>query len=494
MTDSNLTARIGSGYYQQIGEGKQVGNDKIWTIKINNDASITDTNHRGKYALIKHSGGDTYITYGTKDEITGAINNSTQPQQLKTRYFDANNPSSTKVDNGGGEKLAPTEDNVNKAWTFANSSDATVKQTWDYYASQINTDAGSSGNPLTNEQDPPTIDVANSTKGDQVPLDGEITAKISDASNLADIDQTTLNNFVKLYDSNDAVVPGTPTYDKAQKKIVFKPSNPLTAGEAYKLKIDDNIVKDEHDNKLTGAPDITFTAKAASPTNEQDPPTIDVANSTKGDQVPLDGEITAKISDASNLADIDQTTLNNFVKLYDSNDAVVPGTPTYDKAQKKIVFKPSNPLTAGEAYKLKIDDNIVKDEHDNKLTGAPDITFTAKAAGGGADTTAPVLQNFDPNATPPQKTFDPANLFFQFDDQIKEAGLIIKDNTGTDITSQFTITVEGNKVKVAGPFKDNEKYKFTFGSGLTNVDGKSSTAGIIRTLTSQIPEEDLSTP
>lgn len=377
MTDSNLTARIGSGYYQQIGEGKQVGNDKIWTIKINNDASITDTNHRGKYALIKHSGGDTYITYGTKDEITGAINNSTQPQQLKTRYFDANNPSSTKVDNGGGEKLAPTEDNVNKAWTFANSSDATVKQTWDYYASQINTDAGSSGNPLTNEQDPPTIDVA---------------------------------------------------------------------------------------------------------------------NSTKGDQVPLDGEITAKISDASNLADIDQTTLNNFVKLYDSNDAVVPGTPTYDKAQKKIVFKPSNPLTAGESYKLKIDDNIVKDEHDNKLTGAPDITFTAKAAGGGADTTAPVLQNFDPNATPPQKTFDPANLFFQFDDQIKEAGLIIKDNTGTDITSQFTITVEGNKVKVAGPFKDNEKYKFTFGSGLTNVDGKSSTAGIIRTLTSQIPEEDLSTP
>ena len=92
MTDSNLTARIGSGYYQQIGEGKQVGNDKIWTIKINNDASITDTNHRGKYALIKHSGGDTYITYGTKDEITGAINNSTQPQQLKTRYFDCHQP------------------------------------------------------------------------------------------------------------------------------------------------------------------------------------------------------------------------------------------------------------------------------------------------------------------------------------------------------------------------------------------------------------------
>ena len=83
-------------------------------------------------------------------------------------------------------------------------------------------------------------------------------------------------------------------------------------------------------------------------------------------------------------------------------------------------------------------------------------------------------------------------MFFQFDDQIKEAGLIIKDNTGTDVTSQFTITIEGNKVKVAGPFKDNHKYKFTFGSGLTNVDDKSSTAGIIRTLTSQIPEEDLS--
>ncbi|NQY81440.1 MAG: hypothetical protein HRT47_14130 [Candidatus Caenarcaniphilales bacterium] len=447
MTDSNLTARIGSGYYQQIGEGKQVGNDKIWTIKINNDASITDTNHRGKYALIKHSGGDTYITYGTKDEITGAINNSTQPQQLKTRYFDADNPSSTKVDNGGGEKLAPTEDNVDKAWAFANSSDATVKQTWDYYASQINTDAGS-GNPPPAGTKP---EVKNANLGEIDTDDANAKASIEFKNKIQLVDpnaklKVKVNGTDKEINAADVSVNG--------KNLEIKASALKTLG-------------------LNPGANNSIEIKAGQIADENDKASIEFKN--KIQLVDPNAKLKVKVNGTDkeiNAADVSVNGKNLEIKA---------------SALKTLGLNP------GANNSIEIKAGQIADENDKNVTNdAATVTIKPKASGGGADTTAPVLQNFDPNATPPQKTFDPANLFFQFDDQIKEAGLIIKDNTGTDVTSQFTITIEGNKVKVAGPFKDNHKYKFTFGSGLTNVDDKSSTAGIIRTLTSQIPEEDLS--
>lgn len=381
MTDSNLAARIGTGYYQQIGDGKEVGNDKVWTIKIDDDASIIDTNHRGKYALIKHSGGDTYITYGTKDEITGAINNSTQPQQLKTRYFDADSPSSTKVNNGAGEKSAPTKDNVVKAWAFANSSDPTVKQTWDYYANQITTDAGSSEEspPATDSSSSPTTgtkpSATSSDLGEIDTDDANAKASIEFKTDIQLVDpakklQVKVNGADKEINAADVSVNGK----NLEIKASALKSLGLNPGVDNSIEVKAGQVADKNDNSVTNdAVTVTVKPKAASGGT----PEPKLVTATTGDFNPNDMDI-----EFDKNIDIDLTTGFAIYKLTPDGTrerSNIRGDFTVRVENNKIIIEdPNGKFESGKMYEFLILGNELSDGNGNFDGDGETLKLTAK--------------------------------------------------------------------------------------------------------------------
>jgi len=195
------------------------------------------------------------------------------------------------------------------------------------------------------------------------------------------IDPTTLNatTFNLKVTATGAVIPGTVTYNAANRTAEFKPTSGLPNPVNFTATVTTGV-KDISGNRLAADVSWTFTTRdATGPTVTS----ITPANGAVG--VSTSTTINVTFSEAIDPATISAT---NFI-VRTSSGAAVPGTVTYNAATRVATFTPSAPLTSNTAYTVTIV-GTVRDVAGNEMGANFVSTFTT------GDNVAPTVVSTTP--------------------------------------------------------------------------------------------------
>ncbi len=214
--------------------------------------------------------------------------------------------------------------------------------------------------------------------GRNVPVDTELKAFVSE-----DLDLSTLNESnVQLY-LDDHIIPGKTTFVELEKRLYFKPHEPLEHGKKY-LFILRRGITDVRGNRLRDEAGILFQTE---PPPDIYPPRVVAASPVVGaTDVPLDATIDVIFDE-----EIQKATLNLFTFTVSEEETNVYGAIEYQRGEKKGTFKPKETLTHGTLYNVKIFN--IKDIAGNRMEETFVWSFMTIPA---PDITAPTVESTSP--------------------------------------------------------------------------------------------------
>lgn len=227
--------------------------------------------------------------------------------------------------------------------------------------------------PLWDNTDPTVLAVSPANGATGVNTTAQVTATFSEAMNASSINSSTF----ELRNPSNVIVPATVSYNSSLRKATLTPSAALATATTYKatLKGGSSGVKDISSNTLSSNYQWSFTTSA--PADATPPQVSSVSPANGSTNVPVNTVVTAVFNEPMNPATINGTT----VQLFNSSNATVAATVSYNAAAKTVTLTPSAPLSNISQYSARVKGGSsgVKDVAGNALAADYNWSFTTVA-------------------------------------------------------------------------------------------------------------------
>ncbi len=248
----------------------------------------------------------------------------------------------------------------------------------------IETDDGNGGTfqkefdiAITNDtSDDPVSDTTKPTVNDRRPaIDATNVALDSDVVITFSEDIVVVGD-VFLFDGQNQVVSTTVSTDGAV--LTLDPMSDLDPNETHKVSILSNVIRDAANNFFDGISFGSYNFTTAPPVDVT-APTATLSPTDDADNVPVDANFTLTFSEDVRFINPAATTESLFLRIGTGElEGFTPADLTL--VNNVLTVDPTNDLTPGQSYNIRIFNNLIEDLSDNPYAGFSDQTswnFTA---------------------------------------------------------------------------------------------------------------------